>query len=310
MHAGRATASADAERLAAIDGLLAGTRRLPFPHICALPSAVLCQSGCGALYCRRGTASHLHSACVLDTLGASDTLCMCTGAPRARLCLPARCTGTCAPHSLALAAMRCHTHCTRAAARAPRVTVATGVRSSRCCAEAWMLGHCLLCPREPSGVRTSLLAAIPPSCPYFRPFDLGSLTKFEHDRRIFGWLEELHLAQAAAVCSSVLHSSLLQSQHATASLIRCSVSYQQSPPPHTPRTHCSPVPVSEHAHRGTCLRHASAALSGPQGAPHFSSHCPSLPGSPRRALLAPRRRHSSMVHGSRCPPWCLQRRCV
>lgn len=47
-----ATASAVAAALDRVEPLLSGRQRLPFPHICTLPHAVLCQSGCGALYCR------------------------------------------------------------------------------------------------------------------------------------------------------------------------------------------------------------------------------------------------------------------
>lgn len=50
-----AKASAVAAGIAKIGQLLSGELQLPFPHICTLPHAVLCQSGCGAMYCRYTT---------------------------------------------------------------------------------------------------------------------------------------------------------------------------------------------------------------------------------------------------------------
>lgn len=52
-----------------------------------------------------------------------------------------------------------------------------------------MQGHCLLCPHTPSRERSLLLDALPVDCPYLRSFHADALTKFDHDRRIFGWLE-------------------------------------------------------------------------------------------------------------------------
>ena len=63
------------------------------------------------------------------------------------------------------------------------------VCSSRCCAEAWMKGHCLLCPQQPNSDIGLLLEALPSDCRYLRCFDSRTLTKFEHDRRTFGWLD-------------------------------------------------------------------------------------------------------------------------
>lgn len=65
-----------------------------------------------------------------------------------------------------------------------------------------MHGHCLLCPLRPSAEHSMLLEALPPDCPYLRPLDPRSLTKFDHDRKVFGWLEA-PLAAHGSVCMRV-----------------------------------------------------------------------------------------------------------
>lgn len=58
---------------------------------------------------------------------------------------------------------------------------------SRCAAEAWQRGHCLLCAGAPRLPREAHLRGLP-GCPYVRPFDAAALHKFGHDRGVFGWM--------------------------------------------------------------------------------------------------------------------------
>eukprot|EP00892_Ulva_mutabilis_P003104 jgi/Ulvmu1/12795/UM097_0022.1 len=73
---------------------------------------------------------------------------------------------------------------------------------SRCAAEAWQRGHCLLCTAAAAAPRDAHLRSLR-SCPYVRPFDAAALQKFGHDRSVFGWMIEAaggtaHGAQHAA----------------------------------------------------------------------------------------------------------------
>lgn len=60
---------------------------------------------------------------------------------------------------------------------------------SRCTAEAWQRGHCLLCPGAARAPREVHLRGLH-GCPYVRPFDIAALQKFGHDRDVFGWMLE------------------------------------------------------------------------------------------------------------------------
>lgn len=73
---------------------------------------------------------------------------------------------------------------------------------SRCAAEAWQRGHCLLCAAAAAGPRDVHLRNLR-GCPYIRPFDAAALQKFGHDRSVFGWMLEPTIRQGGSCTAAV-----------------------------------------------------------------------------------------------------------
>lgn len=77
---------------------------------------------------------------------------------------------------------------------------------SRCVAEAWQRGHCLLCAAAATRPRNAHLRGLS-CCPYVRPFDAAALQKFGHDRNVFGWMLEPPGGPGAS-CAHMVRSGL------------------------------------------------------------------------------------------------------